>query len=486
MKIKSFEPQKVVSITMRNNVNFVAPTCAYVESLVTRIGMSEEKTKLVLAHVENVLKKRIETAYYDEGDITLDVLVGLDRIIFQVKDQGIPYWIDVEEAESSPYRADRYQLEIGTDGQCFSMRFYLEPGADADAYEGQDAPEEELLDSNLHIRRALPNEKDIVEVLRCIHSNYGYGYINRSVYDMNHMKAILEEESQWSYLGYNDHDQIMAHMSVAFYDELPGICEIGGLVCKPYCRGHNVANRLNTAVCKDVEISGVNGVFGMAVAFHDMSQRIALKQGLIPTGVMLHYMVPESAGEYRDGNRRQECCLCARLFTGKTYKLSAPVEHQEFIRSRYQKMGCDCEFVEPAELSGLTDFTVAAVNEIRMGKIFIENANHDFEKKLKGMMKDFVRNQVEMVEVFVNMNNPSAANIYEMLKRKGFSFSGILPGSEKGEYMVMQHLMKNPVEWDKIVTAGEFTEVINYIRAAREKQMAELAEIKARKEQLDK
>lgn len=468
MKAKTFEPQRVVSITMRNNVNLVPMTCDYVESLVKKLGMSEEKRKSILAHVSNILKKRVETAYYDEGDIILDVSVGMDRIIFEVKDQGVPYWIDIQEAESSPYRADRYQLEIGTDGQCFSMRFYLEPGNEAEVYDSQEAQEEELLDNNLHIRRVIADEKDIIEVLRCIHSNYGYGYLNHSVYDMEHMKAILKGEKQWSYLGYNDHEQIVAHMSVAFHDDFPGIAEIGGLVCKPFCRGHNVANRLNEAVVKDVEESGVNGVFGMAVAFHSISQKIALNNGLIPTGVMLHYVVPESAGEYRDGDRRQECCICANLFAHETYRLSAPEEHHEFIRSRYQKMGCDCEFVDPAELSGQTDFTVAAVNEIQMGKIFVENANQDFEKKMKGMMKDFSRNNIKMVEVFINMNNPSAANVYEMLKEQGFFFSGIMPGSDKGEYMVMQHLMGNPVEWDKIVTTGEFTDVVNYVREHKE------------------
>ena len=469
MKIDTFEPQKIVSITMRNNLNLVPPTCSYVESLVRRIGMSEEKTKLILAHVENVLNKRIETAYYDEGDISLDILVGLDRIVLEVRDQGIPYWIDIqEEIETSSYRADSYQLDLGTEGQKFSMCFYLEPGIDINEYDSPETQEAVMLDDNLNIRRVIANERDIVEVLRCIHSNYGYGYINRQVYDMNHMKALLAEERQWSYLGYNDHNQILAHMSVAFHDDFPGIVELGGLVCKPFCRGHNVANRLSEAVCKDIEASGVNGVFGMAVAFHPISQKLSLRQGFVPTGIMIHYVVPESTGEYRDGDRRQECCLCTKLFNSKTYKISVPEEHQEFIRGLYKKMGCDCEFLPAAELSGQTDFRVEMVSEIGMGKIFIENANSDFEKKLKGMLKDFARNKIAMVEVFVNMSNPSAANIYEMLRKQGLFFSGIMPGTEKGEYMIMQHLMGNPVEWDKIVTIGDFTEVMQYVKEHKE------------------
>lgn len=38
---------------------------------------------------------------------------------------------------------------------------------------------------------------------------------------------------------------------------------------------------------------------------------------------------------------------------------------------------------------------------------------------------------------------------------------------EEGEYLVMQHLMENPVEWEKIVTAGEFTDVVNVVNYVR-------------------
>lgn len=174
-----------------------------------------------------------------------------------------------DELESLPLQADVYRLKkLGTDGQCFSMTFYLEPDIDIMAFKKQDAVTERLRDNNLRIRPVGADEREITEVMKCIYSNYGYGYINHKIYDLQQMKAILTEGKQKSYIGVNDHNQIMAHASLAFHEDFPGMPELGGLVSKPYCRGHNVAGRMVNAICEAGKDSSINGIFAMPVAFH--------------------------------------------------------------------------------------------------------------------------------------------------------------------------------------------------------------------------
>lgn len=466
MKVNTLEPQKIASITIRNNINLLQITTNYAAGIAKGLGMSDEKVELIRLHAENILRRRIINAYEEIGEITLDILVDMENLTLEVTDKGVPYWVDVEqELETLKYHADSYKVKkLGTEGQCFCMTFKLEDDIDVMKYKKQEGIHEEMKDANLHIRRVVADENDIIEVLKCIHSNYGYGYLNHAAYDLDHMKAILSDGSQWSYLGYNDHDQIVAHASLAFHEDFPNVPELGGLICKEFCRGHNIANRLTAAVSKAGEKEGVNGIFGMPVAFHPYSQKITLKEGFVPTGIMLHYVTPESTGAYIDGDRRQECCICAKLFTGKTYKISAPEKHRAFIKDLYVKMGCDCEFVEPQELSGQSDMRMTMVNDIAMGQIFIENAAPDMDDEIKAMMKSFTSNKIAMVEVYINMNNPSAASAYKVMEDNGYFFSGIMPGSDNGEYMIMQHIMGNPVEWDKIVTTGAFTDIMEYVK----------------------
>lgn len=92
MKTATYEPQKIVSITTRNNIHLLPLTCSYVENLVKGIGMPEEKTKTIRILTENVLKRRMINAYQGIGEITLDILAGLTQIIVEIRDKGLPYW----------------------------------------------------------------------------------------------------------------------------------------------------------------------------------------------------------------------------------------------------------------------------------------------------------------------------------------------------------------------------------------------------------
>lgn len=471
MNTITYEPQKIISITTRNNIRLLPLTCNYVETLVKGIGMSEEKTKTIRLLTENVLERRMLNAYQDIGEITLDILAGLDRILIEITDQGVPYWVDIKrELESLPIKADTYRLKkLGTEGQCFSMCFYLEPEIDIMAFKKQEAEEEQLLDDHLQIRPVQPVEKEIIEIIKCIHSNYGYGYINHKVYDPEQMKAILAEGMQRSYIGVNDHQQIMAHASLAFHDDFPEMPELGGLVSKPYCRGHQIAGRMVASVCEAAADTGINGIFAMPVAFHPISQKILNKQGFVPTGAILHYVTPESTGEYMDGDRRLDVCVCAKLFKSEEAPcVSVPDEHEGFIKQLYEKLGCGCRFVPTAPLSGEGLFSINYDTEISVGQILIDNAPADFEQDLDGMMRDFQRNQLAMSKAYVNISNPSAAAVCALLKERGFFFSGILPGSSHGEYLIMQNLMGNPVEWDKIVVIEGYREMLDYIREHKE------------------
>ncbi len=462
----TYEPQKIVSITTRNNIKLLPLTCNYVESLVRGIGLPQERVNTVRIIVENVLKRRIINAYQGIGEIMLDILVGLDKVVLEIKDKGVPYWIDIKrELETLPLKADMYQLKkLGTEGQCFGMCFYLPSDIDIMSFKKQADIEEELLDSNLSIRPVHATEKEIIEIIKCIHSNYGYGYINHKVYDPKQMKAILEEGSQWSYIGVNDHEQVMAHVSLAFHDDFPSMPELGGLVSKPYCRGHNVAGRMVDAVCEAGKKTDINGIFAMPVAFHPISQKILNKEGFTPTGILLHYVTPESTGEYADGDRRLDVCICAKLFKNdEIIRICVPEEHRAFVKKLYKKLGSDCEFTEASHPSGEGSFSMRYDTEISVGQLMVDSAPSDMQGDLDAMMHDFSRNHIAMIEAYVNISDPSAQYVYDQLKQRGFFFSGILPGSSRGEYMIMQNLMGSDVEWDKIVAIGGYSEILSYV-----------------------
>ena len=68
-----------------------------------------------------------------------------------------------------------------------------------------------------------------------------------------------------------------------------------------------------------------------------------------------------------------------------------------------------------------------------------------------------------MIEMFISMNDSGCNAAYETAKKHGFVFSGILPGSENADYILMQQLIGANCQYDKLVTVGEFEELKNDI-----------------------
>ena len=121
--------QKIVSLTTLNNIRLIPLTCSYAQQLALGIGMSEARATVIAEAIRVVPTRRMTYAYQGIGEITLDILVGLDRLVLEIADKG-------------------------RDGQRFSMCFYIAPDIDILSFQKQADVEEPLLDDALKVRRA--------------------------------------------------------------------------------------------------------------------------------------------------------------------------------------------------------------------------------------------------------------------------------------------------------------------------------------------
>lgn len=68
-----------------------------------------------------------------------------------------------------------------------------------------------------------------------------------------------------------------------------------------------------------------------------------------------------------------------------------------------------------------------------------------------------------MIEMLISLNDPSCAHCYETARRCKFVLSGLIPGSENGDYLVMQMLIGADCHYDHLITVGEFEDLKNDI-----------------------
>lgn len=465
---KKVEPQKIVSITLRNNTKLLAVTCEYIEKLAQNIGFDKEKTDTVFLLTQSVLNRRMIYAYKGAGEITVEVFLGSDRFTVEIADKGLPYWIDVKnQLEIYERKADEYSIKkLGKEGQRFYMSFYLESDFDISKFKKQDdAKDETLLDGNLTLRAVSDSDSDIVEAMKCIYSNYGYDYPNVNVYTPSKMKRIIREGKQLSYLGVNDHGQILAHIALIAREEIPKLPEIGALVCKPFARGNNVAARMVQKTCETGKNEDINGIIGIPVSFHPISQKLLNRQGFVPTGVFPNYVTGEASEPYTKCRSRTNAFLCVYLLNPNSPKvIYVPEEHRGFTEDKYFKLGSSCLFGEKQKPEGENIYRISCDYDFRVGLLTIDNISEDFTESIDSIMGEFIKNGMDMTKAYINMSNPSAPYVYDILKENGFFFCGILPGSENGEYLIMANPMGHDVYWDNMIAVENYDKVLEYIK----------------------
>ena len=110
-----------------------------------------------------------------------------------------------------------------------------------------------------------------------------------------------------------------------------------------------------------------------------------------------------------------------------------------------------------------TELSTEAVSSLKMSKIIVRKAGDDFEETLSMAVKAAIKHKSEMIELVISMNAPSCAHAYHIAKKCEFNFSGIIPGAENGDFIIMQILLGDEMKYDKLVTVGEFEELKNNV-----------------------
>lgn len=200
-----------------------------------------------------------------------------------------------------------------------------------------------------------------------------------------------------------------------------------------------------------------------------LSGKVFNRQGFVPAGMILHYLPAKNSWEYAEGDRRMDMFVCARMFCETEDKvIYVPEKHKEFIADRYRKLNitCDCRTSAESEVSGMNDnlYSVNYDQNLKMAEFIIDHVSKGFDADLDSTISDFKLNKMEVVKVYLNMSDPSAIEAYEILEGMGFYFSGILPGCDSGEYLMMGQLKGIPMEWDRITLVDGYTDILEYIK----------------------
>lgn len=469
--------RKLASLEITNNKAFIFPVLSFIDSVAQRhtsIDISRYNQIRLIAG--EVLKQRIEKAYPGSvGEIFVELFIENEFFEISIRDKGEPGWQDFSfdkkgiEENSKDLRnfmisrlVDEIGMEkLGNKGQRIFIRKKILNHIEFKKPE----PYEETvaLDTNITIRPVM-TEEDAVEAIRCIYAEYGYSYSYERLYYVNSFMELVKNKEIMSFLAVNDHGQTAGHFILAFSDLYKNMPEVSTVVVKKEFRGLGLFAKFMNYCEKVGKEQGFRALMGQPVTYHPMSQKAFLRAGYTATSLLMSYINPEIESEYNKDGERLGLSVSVKMLDENAYsKLFAPKEISGFVDKIYSRLGMKYDLYTDGEKDDFTEMSVETNTTLKMSKIIVRNAGDGLENEFRQAIMDSIKQKNDMIELVINLNSSSCPYAYEIAKKCDFLLSGIIPGSENGDYIIMQMLLGDKMKYDNLVLVGEFEELRNDI-----------------------
>lgn len=443
----------------------IPDTALYLSKVAEKYGVSERKANMACFVIETILELRMQEADKKDPVLFLDVRKEKNEFLISITDKGLPYVLtDYQKMILKKGLVDRFYFEqLGVKGQRITVVFQMTREAIDSSVSAMMEKEEVWKDNDLRFRPTIDKDEDIVKAIRCIYTSYGFNYIHQELYNVNIFRDLLKSGRYISVLAENAAKQVAGHIAIEEHKWFPGIMEVCNLVVKPSVRGKNISSHLVDSVISLGEERRLKGLYSMPAMFHPISQKLATQNGFYPCGMYFHLLGDNVAGEYKGRSSRLSAAFSVHIYDMTTvHILYLPEECSEFVTDVFEKQKINHTWgTEPPQLSGKTSLSYTIDTLSRRLEIKIDRAGADLEESLQNLLFRENSEMIEVVMVYLNMNDPGCPPCYRFLRDLGLIFTGCLPGSRSNDFLLLQHLKGRPVEKKKIVAEPDYQRMLD-------------------------
>lgn len=465
--------KKIAALEILNRKAYIPATLSFMDSIVgnhTEYSVSRyNKLRFV---VTEMLERRVERAYPGAvGTLYVELFIKDDFFEVSVRDEGVPEWIDFNynkeliETNDKDFLKftmkkfiDRVGVEkLGRDGQrVYVCQKIINP---LHFKEPKPYKKIEVLDNHITIK-PVKTKEDAIEAIRCIYNEYKYSYPYEKLYYVDNFMRMLENKDFVSFLAVNEHGQIAGHFALSFSEFFKGMPEFSCVVTRKEFRGMGLLSKYMDYSIEFAKKHGYRAIMCQPAAFHPMTQKSSIKHGLTATSVLWSYIPAELDSEYNAESQRLDLFVCVKILDKNAdCVIYPPRELAEFAEKIYTRAAYKHRICMEGAVAENTRIRFEESSSQKMTRIVLGESGSDIEQLLKAVVADSIRKKNEMIELFISLRSPSCEYGYLKAKSSGFIFSGLIPGAENDDYLVMQLLFQDKIHYERLVMVGEFEEL---------------------------
>ena len=434
--------------------------------------------------LEEILVHILHNAFTDNMEQMLEISVekNLSRVQISIYDKGIPgktefkpcsYDImnqdDICSGKNLSIHlinsfVDRISIKNhGTGGRETKLIKYF---AKAQIYEKKEETISPKI-QQISFSYRLIKEEEAINVAQCVYDEYGYSYPYEDIYYPEYFVQNMKNGTLYPFIAVGEQGEIGGHLALSLCELKPALAEVSmGVVKKDFRRLSLTKNLIKTLVEFGKTLS-INGLYVRPVTYHTHMQHIVLAAGFQPCGFSLSYIPERLETSYAsDKERRLDLCI-AYLSYDDNYKpvVFLPEEQKKCLLSIYSDCGITPLVGTPASpIIEETDLIIDLSLKTKSATIKIIKSGKDSFQQLKEEVYLLKLQKVEMIELMIPLCDQSAPFLYDVAKECGFFFTGLLPHTAEGDFLLMQNLMGNAVNYQLIRTEGCFYDLLEHIK----------------------
>jgi anti-sigma regulatory factor (Ser/Thr protein kinase) len=487
------------TLTLPNDPHYISVALAYVGQVSEKFGFDDKKRdsiqRAVQEAISNVIKHAFEPSEKARFEISCDrIPLGL-RVT--VKDMGLPFDPTTAPECELPLDPDSdpgpgcgilsmqesmdevHFNNLGAGGKETVLIKYLDNKNIAnyvDACElepfsypdGTESSHSRPID--ITIRAMEPSEA--IEISKCMYKAYGYTYVYGDMYYPERIVELNASGEVFSAVAVTTEQEVAGHAAL-MYHENGLIAETGMGVVKPEFRSLGIIGRLEEFLVEKGKSQGLTGIFGRPVTTHTFTQQVGRRFHTEDCAVLLGNMPQtESFRGITEELSQRETLLIHFMYLEKppSSPLFSPPHHREIIHQMYKNFAVDME-EGAVQSAGDTvpdqDARVRTqvVESLSFARIDVESYGENAATQVKAILRELCTKPIDIIHIYLNLNDPYTSVFCERFEELGFFFSGILPLALPGDALILQYLNNVPIDYSKINIESEFGQkLLSYVR----------------------
>lgn len=301
------------------------------------------------------------------------------------------------------------------------------------------------------IRKA-ENLEDYRRISKIIYKVYGDTYPYKTIYNPKASYDCYLNNKALSYIAI-DKWKLLGHVAL-IRDKEKSICEMATAFVNPKYRGKGTLKDVVNRIIDDCYSNGDVGVYVNSVCGHTYSQKVAYKAGLNECAIMLGKMVPLNFksidGEWIERESLVTSFKYLKEVKEKEFYICG--KHKKIIEEIYKGLGIKVRFIEDNN-KFYVHYLASKIEIEKLGDgsayINIVEAGVDIVGKVIEKLNILIDEKIKSIIVTMNLHEKSSKYISSELEKYGLFFSGVLPGGDEDDLLLMQFITED-IDYSKI------------------------------------